>query len=371
MVVPRVFTKGGPAPTGSSCNFPYTFEGAERYTCVRETALEPGAAEGGPYFCGTEDSLSPSNPASFGYCNVIVYSVSSSGELLRNGIREGEYYINVNVDDAVVFEGSVVTAPSSAGLLVENGGKKQLWLDTHVATPAGTAAVVISIDAVVLPVSVLVKPIASSTTTSTPKSATTTTTTDTAAAVTTTTTTDVDAGTLVRTMEDKEGTGIYGPGHSSTCRFPFSYRGVEYTSCTCITAGAHSGIPWCATANYLVESDGMWAYCDASTIPDDGSVKSCPKGFGGSNAAPAGGMFASLLSNNGVGAAAGAAAGSGAAGSGLTVTATVVISLVVVAFVLVGVALFARRNRRQRYRIGQAEVEQPPLPTVAFAESSA
>jgi len=49
------------------------------------------------------------------------------------------------------------------------------------------------------------------------------------------------------------------PGSGGQCSFPFQYRGVNYTECTCIDVGQ----AWCALS-FKFDTDHRWGYCRGS-----------------------------------------------------------------------------------------------------------
>ena len=55
----------------------------------------------------------------------------------------------------------------------------------------------------------------------------------------------------------------FGNSNGDSCYFPFTYNGVDYTTCTDTTSG--SG--WCATSVYLVTGTyNSYKYCDADEL---------------------------------------------------------------------------------------------------------
>ena len=59
---------------------------------------------------------------------------------------------------------------------------------------------------------------------------------------------------------------ISGSKPNQECKFPFTFRGIEYNTCI---SGSKRRQPWCSTdldANGAY-TKGMWGYCDQSTCP--------------------------------------------------------------------------------------------------------
>ena len=59
---------------------------------------------------------------------------------------------------------------------------------------------------------------------------------------------------------------ISGPKPNQECKFPFTFRGIEFNTCI---SGSKRRQPWCPTD--LNENGaykkGLWGYCDISTCP--------------------------------------------------------------------------------------------------------
>ena len=56
--------------------------------------------------------------------------------------------------------------------------------------------------------------------------------------------------------EDFDGNSIYPKYNTSNCKFPFEYKGKNYTNCT--TDGDNGNRPWCSLSHKYV---GLFTYC--------------------------------------------------------------------------------------------------------------